>query len=76
MSATEGATFQVCATVNAVYPMHEREIILMFTLTPESEFASKSDSPSRLLGIHVVHHFMWNLFFSLWAVYFVTCMID
>ena len=65
MSATEGATFQVCATVNAVYPMHERDIILMFTLTPESEFSSKSDGPSRLLGIHniIVHHFMLNLFF-------------
>ena len=56
MSATEGATFQVCATVNAVYPMHEREIILMFTLTPESEFASKSDSRRKTatIGIHTV----------------------
>ena len=45
MSAIEGAAFQVCASVNAVYPMHERDIILMFTLTPESEFASKSGSP-------------------------------
>ena len=41
VSAIEGTTFQVCATVSAVYPTHERDIILTFTLTPESDFASK-----------------------------------
>ena len=47
MSVTEGATVEVCASVNAVYPTHERDIVLMFTLTPESMFASKSDSPGK-----------------------------
>ena len=34
-NVTEGDTFQVCASVN------EGDVILMFTLTPDSEFASK-----------------------------------
>ena len=48
MSVTEGATVEVCASVNAVYPTHERDIVLMFTLTPESEFASESEYPGKL----------------------------
>ena len=41
MNRTEGDTFEVCASVDAVYPMRERDVILMFTLTPDSMFASK-----------------------------------
>ena len=41
-NSTEGDAFEVvCASVGAVYPMHERDVILMFTLTPDSMFASK-----------------------------------
>ena len=41
VNSTEGDIFEVCASVGAVYPMHERDVILMFTLTPDSMFASK-----------------------------------
>ena len=37
-NSTEGDTLEVCASV---YPMRERDVILMFTLTPDSMFASK-----------------------------------
>ncbi len=43
----EGATLQECASVNMVYPMRERDVILEFTLTPNSQFASKS----KILGV-------------------------
>jgi hypothetical protein len=43
----EGATLQVCASV---YPMHERDIILEFSLTPNSQFASKSKDFGGVLG--------------------------
>ena len=41
VNAAEGDAFKVCASVDAVYPMRERDVILMFTLTPDSMFASK-----------------------------------
>ena len=41
VNAAEGDAFEVCASVGAVYPMHERDVILMFTLTPDTMFASK-----------------------------------
>ena len=41
MNTAEGDTFEVCASVGAVYPMRERDVTLMFTLTPDSMFASK-----------------------------------
>ena len=41
-NSTEGDTFEVCASVGAVYPMRERDVILEFALTPDSMFASKS----------------------------------
>ena len=69
MSVAEDATVEVCASVNAVYPTRERDIALMFTLTPESMFASKSDSPGKTdIGrasysssfcASVHHHFMF-----------------
>ena len=41
MNRAEANTFEVCASVGAVYLMHERDVIVMFTLTPDSMFASK-----------------------------------
>ena len=43
IDAEEGDVLQVCASVNAVLPMRERDVILEFTLTPYSQFASKSN---------------------------------
>ena len=75
MSVTEGATVEVCASVNAIYPTHERDIVLMFTLTPESEFASMSDSPGKLdcYRMGILYHIVFILH-SFWAVYPATCM--
>ena len=43
IDAEEGDALQVCASVNTVYPMRERDVILEFTLTSYSQFASKSN---------------------------------
>ena len=54
VSAIEGTTFQVCAAVSAVYPTHERDIILTFTLTPESDFTSKFMQGCNRMGTCMV----------------------
>lgn len=43
INVTEGDTFEVCASVNEDCPtcMRDRDVVLMITLTPDSEFASK-----------------------------------
>ena len=43
INAEEGDVLQVCALVNAVLPMRERDVILEFTLTPYGQFASKTN---------------------------------
>ena len=43
INGEEGDIPQVCALVNAVLPMRERDVILEFTLTPYGQFASKSN---------------------------------
>ena len=64
VSAIEGTTFQVCATVSAIYPTHERDIILTFTLTPESDFASKFMQDCNRMGTWYVsisvNRLSWN----------------
>ena len=40
VNATEGDSFEICASVG--YPtQRERDVTLMFTLTPDNMFASK-----------------------------------
>ena len=41
INAEEGDVLQVCASVST--PMHERDVILEFTLIPYSQFASKTN---------------------------------
>lgn len=49
VNALEGGTSQVCASVD-MFPVRERDVILMFTLIPNSQFASKC--PRFQAGYH------------------------
>ena len=47
----EGNVLQVCASVST--PMRERDVILEFTLTPYSQFASKTNCVQYLIIIYI-----------------------